>query len=94
MGELKSGQDWKQEIVAELSAQTLVHIFGCTENNTTGNSYEYISWYAHKANKDVGLACMSVLSDVEKVLELIVGECAELSQSEHLSVIPVPQCQA
>ena len=76
MGELKPGQDWKQEIVAELCAQTLCHIYGRIENNTTGNSYEYISWYAHKANRDVGVACVSVLGDVEKVLSLIVGECA------------------
>jgi len=91
VGELKNGQDWKQEVVAELSAQTLVHIFGRTENNTTGNSYEYISHYAQKANRDVGVACVSVLGDVEKVLSLIVGECARI-ETASLSEIPVPQC--
>lgn len=91
MGELRPGQDWKQEVVAELSAQTLCHIFGRTENNTTGNSYEYISFYAQKANRDVGVACVSVLGDVEKVLNLIVGECAGI-EANTLSGIPVPQC--
>jgi antirestriction protein ArdC len=91
LGELRPGQDWKQEVVAELSAQTLCHVFGCTENNTTGNSYEYISFYAEKAKKDVGVACMSVLGDVEKVLNLIVAECAVI-EANTLSGISVPQC--
>jgi len=90
VGELKNGQDWKQEVTAELSAQTLCHIFGRTDNNTTGNSYEYISHYANKANRDVGVACVSVLGDVEKVLSLIVEECARIETA--LSLIPVPQC--
>lgn len=91
MGNLKNGQDWRQEVVAELSSQVLIHIFGCTENNTTGNSYDYISFYAEKAKKDVGVACVSVLGDVEKVLNLIVGECAR-NETETLSRISVPQC--
>lgn len=88
---LVNGQDWKQEIVAELSAQTLCHVFGMNGENTTGNSYEYISFYAEKAKKDVGVVCVSVLGDVEKVLNLIVGECARI-EAETLSEISVPQC--
>ncbi len=93
-GSLRPGQDWKQEIVAELSAQTLCHIFGRTGNNTTGNSYEYIEHYARTVNKDVGLACIAVLGDVEKVLGLIVEECSRLEAFTSLSAIPVPQCLA
>lgn len=73
IGELKNGQNWKQEIVAELSAQTLCHIVGTNPGATIGNSYDYISHYASRANKDVSFACMSVLSDVEKVLGLIMS---------------------
>jgi hypothetical protein len=72
IGSLKNGQDWKQEIVAELSAQTLSHIVGIDPGATLGNSYEYVSYYAEKANKDVGAVCVSVLSEVEKVLNLIL----------------------
>ena len=74
IGKLKNGQDWKQEITAELSAQTLCHFLGCSVNDTTGNSYEYVLFYANKANKDIGTACVSVLADVEKVLSLILME--------------------
>ncbi|MCD4655646.1 antirestriction protein [bacterium] len=77
IGELKNGQDWKQEIVAELSAQTLCHIVGANPGTTIGNSFDYISHYASKANKDVSFACMSVLSDVEKVLSLILAHQSE-----------------
>lgn len=93
-GLLKSGQDWKQEIVAELCAQTLCHVFGRAEHNTTGNSFEYISHYALKANRDVGVACVSVLGEVEKVLSLIVGKCSRIEdRSATLHGISMPGCQ-
>ena len=88
---LVNGQDWKQEIVAELSAQTLCQVFGMNGENTTGNSYDYISFYAEKAKKDVGVACVSVLGEVEKVLSLIVSECDRI-EAESLSRISVTQC--
>lgn len=71
-GFLVNGQNAKQEIVAELSAQVLANIVGTDIKNTTGNSYEYIKIYAQKIKKDVGKACLSVLADVEKVLKLIL----------------------
>lgn len=73
-GELKNGQDWKQEVVAELSAQTLCYLVGTDPQVTIGNSFDYIRFYAAKANKDAGAACVSVLSDVEKVLTLILED--------------------
>ena len=71
LGTLKRGQDWKQEIVAELTAATLMHLFGKRPND--GWSYRYISEYAEKAGKDVYRACLTVIADVEKCLSLILG---------------------
>ncbi len=71
LGALKRGQDWKQEIVAELTAATLMHLFGKRPND--GWSYRYISEYANKAGKDVYRACLIVVADVEKCLSLIIG---------------------
>jgi hypothetical protein len=72
LGELKDGQDWKQEIVAELSAEALSRIFGL--QSTTGNSYKYIERYAVEAGLTPVTACLQVLSDTEKVLKLILQE--------------------
>ncbi len=71
LGALKQGQDWKQEIVAELTAATLMHLFGKRPND--GGSYRYIAQYAQKASKDVYRACLTVVADVEKCLSLILG---------------------
>lgn len=68
-GTLKGGQDWKQEIVAELSAAVLARMFG---KNTEGNAYRYIGKYAQDAGKDAHRACLAVLSDVKAVLDLIL----------------------
>jgi antirestriction protein ArdC len=72
IGELVPGQDWKQEIVAELSAEALSRIFGL--KSTTGNSYKYIESYAAQAGLSPIAACLQVLSDTEKVLKLILQE--------------------
>ena len=72
LGELKGGQEWKQEIVAELSAASLCKIVGKT-SKFLGNQYQYIEQYAREANLTPWQACMKVLSDVEKVLNLILG---------------------
>jgi antirestriction protein ArdC len=74
IGQLKPGQDWQQEVVAELSAQALCCIVGTQPGKTIGNSFEYISNYAEKAGKQTVNACLSVLSDIEKVLSLILME--------------------
>jgi len=72
VGELVPGQDWKQEIVAELSAEALSRIFGL--KSTTGNSYKYIESYAAQAGLSPTSACLQVLGDTEKVLKLILQE--------------------
>lgn len=78
LGELERGQDWKQEIVAELSAATLCKIVGKT-SKLLGNQYQYIERYAREANLTPWQGCMRVMGDVEKVLNLILGRDADQS---------------
>ena len=84
---LKNKQDCEQEIVAELSAQVLSQIVGTQLESTLGNSYQYVKSYASKMNKDIGVACLSVLSQIEKVLNLILespnskGDLSEKNKS-------------
>ena len=72
LGELKRGQDWKQEIVAELGAAVLSKVVGKTSKHL-GNSYRYIEQYAKSANLIPWQGCVKVMSDTEKVLNLIMS---------------------
>jgi len=88
LGELKKGQDWKQEIVAELAAATLCKIVGKT-SKYLGNSYQYIERYAKSANLTPWQGCLKVISDTEKVLNLILDwksqkELEKLKKDERL----------
>lgn len=71
-GSLKSGQDWKQEIVAELSATVLCHLVGKDGDKYLGNNFTYIEKYAYKAKISALKACFQVIGDVEKVLQKIL----------------------
>ena len=71
LGELKRGQDWSQEIVAELSAAVLCKIAGKT-TKFLGNSYQYIEKYAAQANLTPWQGCIRVMGEVERVLNLIL----------------------
>lgn len=71
LGELKRGQDWKQEIVAELSASVVCKMVGKTSKHL-GNSYQYIEGYSKEVNLTPWQGCMKVISDTEKVLSLIM----------------------
>jgi hypothetical protein len=66
--ELKEGQDPLQEIVAELTACTLMHMYGLGDR--TGNAWRYIEHYA----KDPVVAITKALDKVGKVLDIIFGE--------------------
>ena len=77
LGELKKGQDWRQEVVAELSAAVLCKIVGKT-TKFLGNNYQYIEKYAKEANLTPWQASLKVMNNVEKVLTLILGR--ELSR--------------
>ena len=72
-GHLKTGQDPLQEIVAELSAQALCRLVGKNIKDTTGNSVRYIKTYADKVKMSAHSACLKVLSETEKVLNLILN---------------------
>ncbi|MCD4811249.1 antirestriction protein [bacterium] len=71
-GTLKAGQDPFQEIVAELSAAVLCKLVGKQQNDTVGNSYRYIEKYAEKIKMSSYHACLKVMSETEKVLNLIL----------------------
>ncbi len=77
---MKPGQDPFQEIVAELSAQALCRLVGKSARDTMGNSYRYIETYAQKIRMSAFSACMRVIAETEKVLNLILkggeAECA------------------
>lgn len=70
LGKLKNGQDWKQEVVAELTAAVLAHLFGKRTND--GGSYQYIRRYAERAGTDVYRACLAVIADVGRCVEIIL----------------------
>ena len=76
---LRGGQCWKQEVVAELTAAVLMRLFG--KKNMDGTHYRYIRDYAEGAGKDVRRACLSVLSDVGKCLDLILDHEAVAVQA-------------
>lgn len=71
-GGLKTGQDPLQEIVAELSAAALCKLVGKQGNDTFGNSYRYIEGYAETIKMNPYTACLKVMSETEKVLNLIL----------------------
>jgi hypothetical protein len=73
-GSVVPGQNWKQEIVAELSAAVLSQMVGKRLDDYLGNHYRYIETYAKKANLTPVQGCLKVISDVEKVLGLILAE--------------------
>jgi hypothetical protein len=61
LGELKHGQDWKQEIVAELSASVLCKLVGKSSEHL-GNNYRYIEGYSKSANLTAWQGCMRVIA--------------------------------
>ncbi|MGV8058594.1 MAG: antirestriction protein [Smithellaceae bacterium] len=67
---LQPGQNWDQEIIAELCAQVLCHLVGKQPINSLGNSY--IEGYAKNAGLTPISACLKVIDDVQKVLSLIL----------------------
>jgi hypothetical protein len=71
-GSIKGGQDPLQEITAELSAQALCRIVGKQVADFTGNSFKYIQGYAEKLKMSPYTACLKVMSETEKALNLIL----------------------
>ena len=85
-GSLIMGQDPLQEIVAELSANALCRIVGKTGEMFLGNGYKYISRYADKLNISAHSACIKVMNDVEKVLNLILhGDIDDIQSADKIA---------
>ncbi|MFH2044784.1 MAG: antirestriction protein [Pseudomonadota bacterium] len=76
-GRLVNGQDALQEIVAELCAAILCKLVGKQQNDTLGNSYRYIERYAGEIKLNPYSACLKVISETEKVLNLILNGSIE-----------------
>ena len=71
IGAQKTDQQWKKEIAAELAAAVICQIVGKT-SKYLGNNHRYITHYAKKANLNPVQGCLKVISDVEKILGLIL----------------------
>jgi hypothetical protein len=71
---LRPGQQWDQEIIAELSAQVLCHLVGRSPGSNLGNSHAYIEGYAKQAGLTPLAACFRLLESVERVLVEILGK--------------------
>lgn len=69
---LKGGQHWDQEVVAELSAAVLCRLVGKSGDRHLGHHFRYIASYAEEAQRDPLRACLEVLGDTERVLNLIL----------------------
>ena len=75
--DLKPGQDPEQEAVAQLTACTLAKMYG---RNIEGHTHEYIAKYAAGTDAAAaGAMCYRVMGKVEKVLEMILDQAAELT---------------
>lgn len=72
---MKMQQDAKQEAVAELAAATLANLYGCPNDRY---SYNYIQGYS---GGDVMSLVAEVLTDVEKVLDLILDAAEKTEQA-------------
>ena len=73
-GGLKNGQDPLQEIVAELASHCLCQLAGKSGDKYLGNAHRYIDRYSEKIKLNPYTACLKVLSETEKVLNLILGK--------------------
>ena len=67
----KKADEWREEIMAELSAAVLCRLVGKT-SRYLGNHYGYIRHYAETAGLSPVQACLRVLRDVERVLALVL----------------------
>ncbi len=78
-GGLKGGQHADQEIVAEVVAATLCEMYGF--KGYIWHGWQYVKAYAGQDEQKALKAIMGVLSDVEKVLAVII-DTAEKSEKK------------
>jgi len=79
-GTLRSGQDARQEAVAELAATVIAGLYG---SDWSGNCWRYIQSYSG----DPLNLCLSVLSEVGEVLEEILGQNAGAREAQAGEVV-------
>jgi len=60
------------EVVAELAGAALSRLVGKDSRDLLGNSYRYIEDYAAKAGVSPLTACIRVMAETEKVINLIL----------------------
>jgi len=87
LGKLTPGQNPIQEVVAELAAQALCCLVGKSTQKTIGNSYLYIERYAEKMEMSAYGACLQVLRETEKVLNLILDQGQNDSMPESAKIL-------
>jgi len=75
---LKGGQDATQEIVAETSAAILCLMYGY--EGFVSKARSYVANYAKMDPKECTKAVMRAISDIEKVLDLILTEAGQQEQ--------------
>jgi hypothetical protein len=81
IGNLKNGQHPSQEIVAEFCACVLARLFG-KKSALEGNTYEYIEAYAKQIKKTVHESVLSFMTDIVKVLDLIITTHEKISETK------------
>lgn len=78
---LKGGQDDKQEIVAEMSACVLARVYGVKAHED--KICDYVKGYAK--GKDLGRTLMGLLSEIQKVTELIIKTSEEIKAAVQIA---------
>lgn len=68
---IECGQDWRQEVIAELAASALCCLVGKRPVNL-GQHFQYIKKYALENSIDPVKACYEVIGTVDKVINLIL----------------------
>jgi antirestriction protein ArdC len=81
-GSLKSGQDSRQEIVAEATAATLCLLYGFEAPEMQAAARRYVAHYASVDPDKASKAIIKHLSTIQKVLDLILTAAAELEVAE------------
>ncbi|MEW6657398.1 MAG: antirestriction protein [Thermodesulfobacteriota bacterium] len=89
-GLLQDSARWQREMVAELSAAVLCRVCDRQPEENLGESFGYLQGQAEKAGLTVVQACLSVLSEVETILNLVfsAAQCPDaVSGSEGLQEV-------
>lgn len=73
-GDLKGGQHWDQEVVAELGGAILLECLGYKDESDRGGCFKYVQRYAVESGKTAIEACLAVLDRTLKAVSFILEE--------------------